>query len=532
MSMLVFQFIADAFKVSHKQGKAKWDQAKSRLGRVNLKLPATTSVQPPGARHGTPALNANDAAKALSMVIKHDPLEDFFGDEQKLAWLRKKVQDAGGDPSTVDAEVARLQAEKAQKEADTQSLIVPGLNNKAVTANFRTYRQGNVLFSGIPEYLRWLEVEDNDGHLWRDWLRAEFHRARSLAPDEVDDEVHYIEKQLPGNSNMTPMTNFAGYRLINKLCLHKSKIAQNQYDKAMTVLGHVAVGDQRLHDVIDANAASSSNEARAFVMGVNEARAQRRPRSSTTTTASAVDLDAMERKCLEDPSINESMAATMLAKIALARQYRDAASQQGALVKRQRIADVEKYEAEKKAEKEAAVEKLQAEKEAAVEKIYADRDQSQVHRATLQAERQKIQDTAKAEQEERERERVHAAELAAERRRQEIRQAATSGSITDAAASEMLAEDRKTPILRFENWIQRVLKCPAPSKCSSVLKKDFNDSVTRGEHVKPTSHRNSITGTWNLYEEHDGTHLTRLHQAIHDRRNGVSQRQPSLSFSG
>lgn len=516
MSMLAFQFIADAFNISHKQGKAKWDQAKSRLGRVNLKLPDTTSVLVPGARHGTPALNANDAAKALSMVIKNDPLEEFFDDEQKLAWLRKKVQDAGGDPSTVDVEVARLRAEKAQREADIQSLILPGLKNEAVTANFRTYREGDVLFSGIPEYLRWLDLEDYE---WRNWLRAEFHQAINSLPDEVDDEVYYIEKQLPGNSNMTPMTNFAGYRLINKLCLHKSKIAQDMHDKAMKILGHVAVGDQRLHDVIDANAASSSNEARAFVMGVNEARAQRRPRSSTTTAS--VDLDAMERKYLEDPTIDQDTAINVLARIAYCRQQRDAASQQGALVKRQRIADVEKYEAEKRAEKEAAV-----------EKIYADRDQTQVHRATLQAERQKIQDTAKAEQEERERERVHAAELAAERRRQEIRQAAASGSITDAAASEMLAEERKTPILRFENWIQRVLKCPAPSKCSSVLKKDFNDSVTRGEHMKPASHRNSVTGAWNLYEEHDGAHLTQLHQAIHDRRNGVSQRQPSLLFSG
>lgn len=526
MSVLAFQFIADAFKVSHKQGKAKWDQAKSRLGRVNLKLPDTTSVLVPGARHGTPALNANDAAKALSMVIKNDPLEEFFGDEQKLTWLRKKVQDAGGDPSTVDVEVARLRAEKAQKEADIQSLILPGLKNGTMSVNFRTFRDGDYLFGAIPDYLRWLEVEDEYGNTWNHWLRKEFQHSSYLRDDETGDEIHYIEKQLPGNSRMTPMTNFAGYRRLAKLCLHKSKIAQNAYDSAMKLQGHMLVGDQRLHDVIDANAASSSNEARAFVMGVSEARAQRRPRSSTTTAS--VDLDAMERKYLEDPTIDQDTAINVLARIAYCRQQRDAASQQSALVKRQRIADVEKYEAERKAD----VEKLQAEKEAAVEKIYADRDQSQVHRATLQAERQKIQDTAKAEQEERERERVHAAELAAERRRQEIRQAAASGSITDAAASEMLAEDRKTLILRFENWIQRVLKCPTPSKCSSVLKKDFNDSVTRGEHTKPASHRNSVTSAWNLYEEHDGAHLTRLHQAIHDRRNGVSQRQPSLSFSG
>ena len=31
------------------------------------------------------------------------PLEDFFEQEERLAWLREKVREAGGDPKTVDA---------------------------------------------------------------------------------------------------------------------------------------------------------------------------------------------------------------------------------------------------------------------------------------------------------------------------------------------------------------------------------------------------------------------------------------------
>jgi hypothetical protein len=72
--------------------------------------------------------------------------------------------------------------------------------------------------------------------------------------------------------------NFAGYRLLTKLCLHKSKIAQGMYDQALVVLGQVSVGDQRLHEMLDANAAGSSEAARAFVLGPREAIAQRPPK--------------------------------------------------------------------------------------------------------------------------------------------------------------------------------------------------------------------------------------------------------------
>ena len=55
-----------------------------------------------------------------------EPLEDFFEQEERLAWLREKVREAGGDPKTVDAEVQQLLAEKAQREADALSLVLPG----------------------------------------------------------------------------------------------------------------------------------------------------------------------------------------------------------------------------------------------------------------------------------------------------------------------------------------------------------------------------------------------------------------------
>ena len=65
----------------------RWDRAQQRLRRREVELPPTTKVKPAGARQKTPQLAANDAAKALAMVLKN-PLEEFFGKEKKLAWLR------------------------------------------------------------------------------------------------------------------------------------------------------------------------------------------------------------------------------------------------------------------------------------------------------------------------------------------------------------------------------------------------------------------------------------------------------------
>jgi hypothetical protein len=514
--------VADALGVPLAEGKARWDQAQARLKRQQQQLPPTTRTKPPGARQPTPTLAADAAAKALALVLK-EPLKDFFDKEEKLAWLREKVQEAGGDPKTVDAEVQRLLAEKAQREADALSLVLPGLQAGGTATALRTAREDGEVLGAVFDYLRWLGVEDV-ANQWNHWLREEFLIDSNANQSNANGEIiRYAEKVFPGQHRPTPITNFPGFRLLTKLCLHKSKIAQGMYDQALVLLGQVSVGDQRLHEVLDANAASSSGEARAFVLGAQEAKAQK---SAKATKTAPLDLEAFERQCLEDDSLDPEVAARRLAKLALARQYRDAAGQQLAIIKRQKIADVEKYEAEAKAAKEAAVEKLQAERD----KIHAERDQTQVERARIQAQKQEVEDTARADREERERQRVHAAELAAEKRKAEIREAAARGLIAQAAAEEMLGEARQTLILRLEDWIRTRCGCPAASACAAVLSRKFNEAVEAGRHVKPASHRNQA-GRWMHFAEHDGPLLAQLHQEIHDRRNGVSAGQERLSFA-
>jgi hypothetical protein len=260
--------VADALGVPLAEGKARWDQAQARLKRQQQQLPPTTRTKPPGARQPTPTLAADAAAKALALVLK-EPLKEFFDKEEKLAWLREKVQEAGGDPKTVDAEVQQLLAEKAQREADALSLVLPGLQAGGTAMALRTAREDDEVMGSVFDYLRWLGVEDAK-HEWHNWLREAFRT-------ELDSGriIRYVEKVFPGQHTATPSTNFAGFRLLTKLCLHKSTIAKGMYDQALVLLGQVSVGDQRLHGVLDANAANSSRVARAFVLGSQEANAQK-----------------------------------------------------------------------------------------------------------------------------------------------------------------------------------------------------------------------------------------------------------------
>ena len=162
--------------------------------------------------------------------------------------------------------------------------------------------------------------------------------------------------------------------------------------------------------------------------------------------------------------------------------------------------------------------------------MQVERDQTHVRLARIQAERQEVEESARAANEERERQSCHASQLAAEVRRKEIRATAATDLISQEVADDMLGENRRTLIVRLEKWIGTHCKCETPSRCSSVLGKMFNVEVEAGRHVKPLSHRNEA-GRWNLYMEHDGPLLQRLHQQLEDKRKGVRPNQTRLSFT-
>ena len=57
---------------------------------------------------------------------------------------------------------------------------------------------------------------------WNNWLSQEFRHGLELDHDETAGEtVAYIDKKLPNQSQMTPFTNFAGYR--RNVGIHRSQ---------------------------------------------------------------------------------------------------------------------------------------------------------------------------------------------------------------------------------------------------------------------------------------------------------------------
>ena len=540
--MLAFKFVAEALGVEEPQGKSAWDAAKQRLKRRGLELPETTLVKAPEKRKATPQLKADDAARALRLVLT-EPAK-FFGDAKKLAWLRAKVSEARGDPATVDKEAAALEAERQQRDEDAKSLALPGVMGLS-GATIRIARDSGEVLGSIYDYLKWLGLMDPVAE-WNHWLADEFgewlrshedfhdceairfaqiqrpgqgqcDELRSLLDSKDFEVIRIVMIQVSGQGQReTPFTNFAGFRLLAKLCLGKSKIAQALFDEAQTVLGRVAVGDQRLHETIDANAAASAEPAREFVLGAREAARQAHARLK------AFDADAFERATLEDRSIGPEEAQLRLTKLELFRSYQETTTKTKALVKRRRYCDLQVLEQEALA-KQA---RLEEETRAAVEAANAEQEKHKIEQERYKAEQRKIQEQAAAElqaireegkaaAEERERQRAHARELAAERRKREIQQAAEKGEIAAEAAEALLGAGRLTPILRFERWIGDCLRCPRPSVCSSRLGRLFNAAVARGEHTKPAAHWDSDRNTWKLYEEHDGRTLRELHDGLH-----------------
>jgi hypothetical protein len=274
--MFVYQFLSHVMEISLGEAKREWDQAKPRLARRGLELPATTREKPPGARQPTPKIEVAYAARALRLILK-EPLS-FFEDAAKLLRLKEALVAEGADPAAADVELAALQAEKNQREVDARSLVLPTLHSGVPAIALRTTRGAGEVLGSVLDYLRWLGVEDADGHTWRDGLRDAFCQPRDLAEDDALGKAHgdlvLEEMQLPGYSLRTPMTNFAGFRRLTLLCLRKSKIAWSVADSALTIMGRVEVGDQRIYAEVDANAAGSSSDARAFVLGPQEAARQ------------------------------------------------------------------------------------------------------------------------------------------------------------------------------------------------------------------------------------------------------------------
>ena len=225
-----------------------------------------------------------DQAPAVVKFVMKNPME-FFGDAEAHEAM---VQLAGYEAT--ESVVAALAAAESER-TDAQMCLLPALAASILASSttveapsrFRISHQcefeagGNgCLLGSIRDFIAWLGLDRI--HMCNDWLEEAFKTEMNLIIrlplSENSDNGNQIQNaivleyiMLPGESRLTPMTNYAGFCLILRLCAGKSAISDAMIDEATVMLGRVKVGDNRLHAEIEQNAATASAEDKAFVLG-------------------------------------------------------------------------------------------------------------------------------------------------------------------------------------------------------------------------------------------------------------------------
>jgi hypothetical protein len=278
-------------------GTGAWKDAVNRNERLDEAsrrvVPPTCMGKVKNNRKTTHVVLLEDAPDAVRFVLKQP--HEFFDKPEAVEALAKLV---GRDP--VDRTAVEVQRLVAEQEAQSLCLL-PVLAGQPAPTQMRTSMKSGQVLGSVHNFVAWLGLGE---HTWRHWLEDAFMRKKlcpvdKQVPDQIRNPVleHLV---LPGTSNSTPMTNYAGFCLIMRLCAGKSAITDAMLDEATNVLGRIKVGDQRLHDEIQRNAASSSSEEKAFVVGPSEALAQQK-------TPAVLDMNALLLEAARRPEVQVLM---------------------------------------------------------------------------------------------------------------------------------------------------------------------------------------------------------------------------------
>ena len=253
-------------------GAGAWKDAINRNDRLAEKdrqtIPTTYMGKVEGNRKQTHVVLFEHAPSVLKFVLK-EPM-DFFGNTE----AREAFAQLVGREFTDLVANALVTAEAEHTEACM--CLLPALvaaTDHVVTSmtRFRTTQLSDgQLLGSIYDFVTWLGLDE---HVWRNWLADAFKTeiGRLVLNSAASDHFHghpILENiAASGTTRPTPMTNYAGFCLILRLCAGRSTISDAMIDEATIMLGRVKVGDSRLHAEIEHNAAAASAEDRAFVLG-------------------------------------------------------------------------------------------------------------------------------------------------------------------------------------------------------------------------------------------------------------------------
>jgi hypothetical protein len=271
-------------------GAGAWKDALNRNERLEeadrREVPETYMGKVEGNRKTTHIVRFELAPSVVSFVLK-DPLGEFFQNDE----ARETLAELAGRAPTEAVATSLVAAAAELAERAQQLCPLPALAaGSAVPTQLRTTTRTGQLLGSVRNFVSWLGLDET--HAWSNWLEAAFLaelKAVTLScaegncggiRDQIRDQIrepvleHIV---LPGARLATPMTNYAGFCLILRLCAGRSAISDAMIDEATNTLGRLKVGDQTLHGEIDQNAASASAAERAFVLGPAAAAQQPTP---------------------------------------------------------------------------------------------------------------------------------------------------------------------------------------------------------------------------------------------------------------
>jgi hypothetical protein len=127
--------------------------------------------------------------------------------------------------------------------------------------------------------MKWLGLDyDGKHHEWDNWLRSaleEYVQGYHNSLDRGSRGAPCIEYvKLEGERIPTPMFDKLCFQKVILLCIGMSMLAGEHAEKALGIYGRHIVGDVRLDEERAANASAAPRQAKAFVLGTEEAARQ------------------------------------------------------------------------------------------------------------------------------------------------------------------------------------------------------------------------------------------------------------------
>lgn len=227
-------------------GRTIWGNAKQVVYSQYPEPPVITGVKVESGRgQATVGIDFKDFADAMLFVFK----ENAVIDTEIADVLKKYFMQCGSSEKYVDDLKVRLdELQKHQKDLLATLEIAAQFGNGPLKCRVCLASDGQTPLGSVHDLLKWLDV-DKDGkhHDWDDWLKEKLY---GVSRDIGDPHTPFlIEYHRFGDGRETPMVNVVALRAMIRLCVNKSKIADQVADDALKLWTEKMAANEHLPEV-------------------------------------------------------------------------------------------------------------------------------------------------------------------------------------------------------------------------------------------------------------------------------------------